>query len=577
MDDAIRRRLIAGSEPEEDPEPETRNFSDQLAAGYAGVQALQASSWEAPADLAWTDAEKDDWHIDATVDEHEARGVRSKLLIAAAGIFLLALVPRLIFLFGVTDPGVVIPTWSNDTFHRWQIAYLSKEIGFHEGFLRLWDLKGLEYFWGILHPVLLAASFYITGSVDIMIPRLLSLVAGCLNIVFLYLLGAKYWSKQVGLAIAVVTALNPIVIFNDPSGMVEPFGFVFILAGIYFYPSRSFVAGLMFGLGAMARAEGWLFSIGLIAAAMLGREESDRKLGLALGWLIPMLLYMRYLFVWTGNPIFPVYWNFLANAAGEWIYRETYTSYQLAARPVLIGAFLVSLGGALWVLWKRPRAYLLHLLGLGTTAFITGFIGLTAYLTGYETWFWLTRFFVFTYIYVGILVVVLFMDYLPKKNSLWRSLQLGWAATGAIFIGMQFTWIPVLYDVHTGYTYQPSRSTLEEHGMTIAGAYRGGVVLIPEDNPQLTYAVVRYGGIEADELQGQMYTPMYYFDGDPLQNWDVIGPEMWEWLEKEEISLLVFNRGDERFVRLMEDRPQNFMPSGVIPNTPLGIYEVKYP
>ena len=576
MEEAMRRKLYPGEDRSEEPEEQSaglHNLADQIADGYAGVRALEAGALKAPADLEWEEAE-DDWSVEPNVVESEGENDRTKLLLSALGVFLLALIPRLIFLFVVTDPGVVIPTWSNDTFHHWQIAYLSKEIGFQQGFLRLWDLKGMEYFWGLLHPLLLAGAFQITGSVDIMIPRLLSMIAGSLNIVFLYLLGVKYWNERVGLAIALLTALNPIVIFNDPSGMVEPLGFVFILAGIYFYPNRSFLAGLLFALGAMARAEGWLFSLGLIFAALILKGRTNRKLPLVLGWAIPMLVYMRYLFVWTGNPIYPVYWNFLANAAGKWVYRDTYTAYQLAAKPVLVSAFILAVIAALWVLWRKPKGYLLHLLGLGTTAFITGFIGLTAYLTGYETWFWLTRFFAFSYTYLGVLLAVFFLEWFPRRLNAYHGGKLAWVGVGATLLAIQLTWPPVLYDVRSGYTNQPSKSILSEYGRIVNEAHEGGVVLIPEDNPQVTYAVVRYGGITADKLLGQMYSPLYYFEGDPFANWDVVGPQMWQWLEAEDVSVLVTYPNDTRFQQLIDKRPQIFTYVATLPESPMDVYKV---
>jgi len=62
VEEAMRRRLYPGGEPPEEPEEQSsglRNLADQMADGYAGVRALQASTWEAPADLKWDEAEED--------------------------------------------------------------------------------------------------------------------------------------------------------------------------------------------------------------------------------------------------------------------------------------------------------------------------------------------------------------------------------------------------------------------------------------------------------------------------------------------------------------------------------------
>jgi len=94
--------------------------------------------------LKWDEAE-DDWAIEPTVDADRVAGrLNLRTVATAAGIFLLAALPRLFVIFFVTDPQNPGLGWYGDTFHHWQIAYLSKEIGFSQGFLRLWDFKGLE-------------------------------------------------------------------------------------------------------------------------------------------------------------------------------------------------------------------------------------------------------------------------------------------------------------------------------------------------------------------------------------------------------------------------------------------------
>src|SRR5215207_3401390 len=87
-------------------------------------------------------------------------------------IFIAALALRLYSLFNITNPqNSGVEGWYSDTYHHWQIAYLSNQIGFNEGFLRLWDLKGLEYFWGLMHPLIGSLLISITGSADIVIFR----------------------------------------------------------------------------------------------------------------------------------------------------------------------------------------------------------------------------------------------------------------------------------------------------------------------------------------------------------------------------------------------------------------------
>lgn len=580
MDEALRRRLHPGEDSPEEPHEEStslRNLADQLADGYAGVRNLQVPAWETPGDSHWEDAQ-DDWAIEPTQESEAEESSRSriKLLLGALGIFAVALLPRIYFLYFVTDPDVLIPSWSNDTWHRWQIAYLSKEIGVQQDPARLWDLKGLEYFWGVVHPFISGVLFRLTGSVDVMILRWMTLVAGALNIVFIYLLGRRFWGERVGAAAAAIAILNPIIIFNDQSGCVEPLSFLFLLAGIYFFPRRSFLAGLLLGLAAMTRAEAWVMSGGFLFAALLARESWSRKIVLGVGWALPVLIYMKHLLDVTGNAIYPIYWNFLANAAGHWEFRAGYTDYQLAARPVLGAVFVIAVLASAYVLWRRPRGYLLYLLGLGTTAFITGFIGLTAYLKSYEPWFWMTRFFVFPYIFLGLLAAIMFLTWIPSRLSERQRAAVGWLGIVAFILALQLAWPAVLRDVNPGYTSQTLARRQEEQAKYIAGWYPGGTVLIPEGIPQLTYAIVRYGGIQGQNLLGQMYGPDYYFEGgDPLQNWEIVGPRMWDWFESNDVRMLVMDIYDQRFLRMIEEHPERFTYIGQVPYHALDIYWVK--
>jgi len=321
MDDAIRRRLAAGAESSDEPTEEAsgiNNLGAQMVGGLAGVSALHASGWEAPGDLEWQD-EQDDWLVTPTVErEISGSAINARSVAIAAGVFLLAVIPRLTFLFFIGEPQNAGAGWYGDTYHHWQVAYFTKEIGLSEGF-KLWDLKGMEYFWGAAHPLILSGLFAITGSADIVITRLLSIVAGSISCILIYLLGKRFWNATVGIAAMAFAALNPVSVFNDASGMVEPVAIPFLLAGVYLWPRRSFLAGVMWAFAAMLRAEYWLFTIGLImAVALFDSKRSTRKLSMVLGWGLPLLVYMKFLLDRTGNPIYPIYWSFLGNAVGRW-------------------------------------------------------------------------------------------------------------------------------------------------------------------------------------------------------------------------------------------------------------------
>src|SRR5437588_10145705 len=159
------------------------------------------------------DEEQEEVRLREELDEEPAEARLAKRLGPTAWYWTLAValgaaLPRLYYLFRVSDPSNPGDGMYGDVFHHWQIAYLTKEIGLSHG-PRLWDLKGLEYFWGVLHPLVMVALFTVTGSTNIVIARLLSLTFGVLVVVLIFLLCRRYWSTQVALAAAGFAALAP--------------------------------------------------------------------------------------------------------------------------------------------------------------------------------------------------------------------------------------------------------------------------------------------------------------------------------------------------------------------------------
>ncbi|NIN64978.1 MAG: hypothetical protein GTO63_09810, partial [Anaerolineae bacterium] len=149
-------------------------------------------------------------------------------------------------------------------------------------------------------------------------------------------------------------------------------------------------------------------------------------------------------------------------------------------------------------------------------------------------------FFVFPYLFAGFLLAAFFLGWLPSKLHWWGVAGLGWIFILLLLLGSQLTWRHLKHDVDVGYTSQTSVVALAEQGQFLGSVYEGGRVLIPEGMPQLTYALGRYSGIPGANLLGQMYGPTYYYGaGDPLEDWETVGPQMWKWFEKANITLLV--------------------------------------
>jgi|GEM_PF-1149608 len=486
---------------------------------------------------------EDTGSIDPTVDasEEEQVDLRSRVIGIATvlGIFILAALPRLYVLFFVSNPENPGLGWYDDTFHHWQVAFLSKEIGFSQGFLTLWDLKGMEYFWGLLHPLVLATLFTLTGSIDIIIPRLVSVVCASGSIVLLFYILRRYFNLHVALAGILLAIVNPVANFADSAGMQEPLGFVLLLLGFYLWPCHALWTGIAWGFAGMVRAEYWIFGAGLVAVSYLSKEDSGKKIVLSIGWLIPSLSYMKYLLEKTGNAIYPIYWNFLGNAAGEWMTDRAPYSDQIVILWIARILFLLVCLVSIWLLRKRHQSYLFLLFGLANILMLAFLLGFTDYVLGVHARILIGRLVVVPYVYLGVFVSILLLYLLPKPPSRKLFLSIGWVAILALACLLQLAWKPVLnyYDIRRD-LWGPEKQLAED----ITSHYQGGAIAIPENRPSLTYTLARYQGISAENLQSQMYDPFFYFeDEDPFANWTQNRQAIADWVNKLNIRLLVFS------------------------------------
>src|SRR6266849_2380105 len=211
-------------------------------------------------------------------------------------VWAVAVLPRLFALFFLTDPQNPGDGWHGDVYHHWQIAYLTKEIGLWDpNGPRLWDLKGLDYFWGLIHPALLVALFFVTGSVDVVIARLDGVFFGSLVVVLVFSLCRSYWGLGVAVAAGLFAALLPTSGFIDSTGVLEPIAVELVLLGIWMWSKRGLWTGVASALDATARAEAWIFSLDMPLATSFRRAQQQQRLLATVAWVVLIVAYMKLL------------------------------------------------------------------------------------------------------------------------------------------------------------------------------------------------------------------------------------------------------------------------------------------
>ncbi len=499
---------------------------------------------------------------------HVSQPTSTGTIVLFIALFLLTLVPRFIFIFFLSAPENAGVGWNGDTYHHWQIGYLTYTTGLHHGFLRLWDLKGMEYFWGPLDPLLLTVLFALTGSSNIVIARLISTFFGSGSLLLLAILARRYWGNAVAIATFVFGICFPIAIQSDASGMLEPFGVFFMLLGIYFWPRRPLLTGIAWALATMVRAEAWLFSFGLIIGLFFTTEEAGKKRLAVVGWMTVILLYCKYLFDSTGNALYPVYWNFLANGLGTWAdIEQQLTPLQAMIKPMLMLLGVLSGGILLLLVYKRPKSNLLLLLGFGNIFFVTAFMGFGHYIKGWEWWFPLIRFFVFPYIFLVMLLFVGVSKFM-KFSKVFSTISLV-VVTLFIIVLVQLTWSPLLFRFNQTV---PEWDKSVSWGKAVGHYYTGGTVLFPEGDPNFTYTAVAYGHITGEHIVGEMFDPFYYIGQDEVfLHWDKHKKAIHSWLITNTIHLAVIRQDTKRYQVLIQKEPAAFEQLGVLTG---GVYQV---
>ena len=468
------------------------------------------------------------------VSEHDAGAPAPVHPSWVVGVAAVSVIARLGYLFFFSDPQNA-GDGMTDAYHHWQIAFLTKEVGLYHG-PRLWDMRGWEYVWGLMHPALMNVLFFATGSTNIVLARLLSLAFGSLAVVLIFLLCHRYWGLRVAVVAGTYAALSPVSIFNDVAGMAEPISIALVLLGIWLLPRRGFLAGFALALSAMARVEAWLFGAGLMIAYFWGASRTKApRLPLAAGWLLVMGIYAKWLLDQTGNPIFPLTtsFQFVGLGAGG---TGGQASHQLLEWMPFLVATLASAGGLAWTLWRQPRSYLLLTYGFGYSI-----LSLATYLR-YATE-WKERRFEFPLDFAAILIAVLLMRWLPQQGAVLRPLSVPLSALGLIVA--QGLWIPV----QTAYVATEPLFRYEVALAHSIGAvynlpeYRGGVLNMPGDEPTLLYVLARDEKLRGGNVTSQFYDPFYYLPSGYryADHPAVVGPLLQCWLSDTRTRLLLIS------------------------------------
>jgi hypothetical protein len=478
---------------------------------------LKAGDWS---DVARSDPERgpvDDDPLSSLVDaqgEGVSGGFFSRISgrgeLKAPGFFLAALAVRLVYLF------LVVPVdWVGDSYHHWQVAWFTLNIGLGQG--RLWDLKGVEYYWPPLPSLVEAFLMWLFRSPSIMLMRLANVVVGASSVAVSYLVGRRF-DEWVGISTAAALVFFPLTLNCEVLALHEPMMVLLALVGVLmFLGERDFYSGLFLGLSYLCHFTVYLMAPILLLLYFRGRSL-ERGLAFSIGF---GLVYAPYAFV-------------LLSHTGD-------AFYNLRTMVTFMGISTVHMEHPL-ALVIGLGLLLLSLVPLGTLRgkASRGFHLVVALLSGYSAFWGVLLAFVgaplrpyeMRYYSIFLVVVILALAiYLDTRTALRRSYSLaGIRVRGHTILLVSISSLMLL-------TMAPTFSGLQAPILErfrvadeLGGLYEGGTIISPV--PDMTYRLTDRWRIPPQMILGPIYCP-------------VERGEKIDWLRENNVTLLFWLPGFE--------------------------------
>jgi hypothetical protein len=429
--------------------------------------------------------------------------------------FSIAVIPRIIV-------WALIPLdWNSDSYHHWQISYLTLKIGLKQR--RLWDLNGCECYWGVVPHLVQALILGILSTASITPYRILNILLGGVNAYLVYLIGRNSFYWEVGLYAGILFALYPVASVFDTIAMQETLALCLALSSIYLFRTRPGWSGALLALAGQSRTEFWLVSIVFVIGVALVERLSTQVQPFIISWTISTGVFCTFYWNWTSNAIYPLYWS-LFNIFGGWTERGlgrpfhtlmlTWISEKLeawsvkATGQILLGSMVVSSGAFFHMVrrrWKRYHLVLFFLIVL--VVYSPMFV--TYYPDHFRSLLFMLRMSVPIAAFGSILLM--YAIYRARLNLLGGRLRrLPIEATLIMIAVASFGFCIPAYSRFQ----EDTRLSFTAADRAFSHYERGTIVC---DDPTMNYRLVSRWGVEASDLLGNHYSPHYYGVTDPVR------------------------------------------------------------
>jgi len=396
--------------------------------------------------------------------------------------------------------------WNGDSYVHWQIAYLSLKIGFRR--FRMWDLNGLEYYWGMIPHLVEAMIMGILGTTSILPYRVFNMLIGSFNVYLVYLVGRDLFYWKVGFFTAFFVAFFPIFTVFDIIAMQDTLALCFLILGFYYFRSKPLKSGIFLGLACQSRIEYWLVSFIFIISVGLLEKPRYRFLPILLGWLMVMVPFSIFFKIRTGNFIYPLWLNLRSALGGglgggssgtlwkafiAWILQRATRLFSDHLYFISSLPLLYAIGLMLHLVFRPQRRYYLYSF-FASTIFIN-YIYVMEWVG--TSLFWIvTRTLIPTLIF-GFLILIKWLD--SFKNNIIRLLPL------IITLSIPITNPFILPEFQRYQQCTTNAFYIADRAMTY---YKGGTIIC--DYQTMNYRFINKWHLKPTQILSNQYNPLYY-------------------------------------------------------------------
>lgn len=430
----------------------------------------------------------------------------------ALAFFLFALSVRLLYLF------FVVPVdWIGDSYHHWQIAWYTLNIGSSHG--RMWDLMGCEYYWPLLPSLFEAFLMWMFHSSSMIFMRVANIFFSSFSIVLCYLIGRSY-REEIGASFAAAAMFFPFIINYDVLALHEPMMIFFALFGILLYlKTKDFYAGLLIGLACLCHFSVYPLVLILCLLYIIHFRSATRLLPFVTGFALIYAPYAYALLLHTGDALYNIHCliTFTFTSGGG-------LASMISPFSPIIGPILITIAMATLFITVHKRCahesklFSLAMILLGYTLFWGGIITFI----GAPFDIYVRRYFILPFI-----LSLFFLSVgLNRIRFLRLKLKMGRISISASPVVLTVFSITLLI---ISIPYYTSMQNSIRYSFKVADyigtCYKGGTIISP--TPSITYRLTDRWHIPPQNILGPMYCPPSY-------------PEKSSWLKKENVTLLLW-------------------------------------